>query len=80
MLIRSRRPKRNRYLQIGLFFIIYTCYHAYSAAVEKSEVSDEPTENPVSELSSMFTTMESVEVNHRIKSENQYFTVSFLNS
>jgi hypothetical protein len=64
MLIRSRRPKRNRYLQIGLFFIIYTCYHAYSAAIDKSEVSDdEMLENP--ELTSIFGTTESAEVNHR---------------
>lgn len=66
MLIRSRRPKRNRYWQIGLFFIIYTCYHAYSAAVEKREVTegDETTIGP--ELSSSYSSMESTEVNHRV--------------
>lgn len=26
--------------------MIYTCYHAYSAAVDKREVSDEPFVNP----------------------------------
>lgn len=62
MLIRSRRPKRNRYLQIGLFFIIYTCYHAYSAAVENREVTEEAEE--ILELSSISTTMENVEVTH----------------
>jgi hypothetical protein len=45
MLIRSRRPRRNRYLQIGLFFIIYTCYHAYSAAVVKRDVGSDSMES-----------------------------------
>lgn len=65
MLIRSRRPKRNRYVQIGLFFMIYTCYHAYSAAVDKREVSDEPLESPEATTFMSLTTTESAEVNHR---------------
>lgn len=68
MLIRSRRPKRNRYLQIGLFFIIYTCYHAYSAAIDKSDVSEGSEMTPVSvEVSSVYSTMENTEVSHRSK-------------
>lgn len=76
MLIRSRRPKRNRYLQIGLFFIIYTCYHAYSAAVGKSETSGEigdelgtvlPDEQM--ETSSIFLTTETDEVTHEVEAQ-----------
>lgn len=60
MLIKSRRPRRNRYLQISIFIIIYSCYYAYSAAV----IKDEPEEMPV-EVTSMFTTIETTEVYER---------------
>lgn len=74
MLIRSRRPKRNRYLQIGLFFIIYTCYHAYSAAVVKREVTDDGTTESL-QMSEMFTTTENVpEVTHvEVRNEKSIF-------
>lgn len=42
MLARSR-PRRNRFVQIGLFIIIYTCYYALSASII-------PTENPEGEI------------------------------
>lgn len=70
MLIRSRRPKRNRYLQIGLFFIIYTCYHAYSAAV--GDPTNEETRTSSAEVVDddivKFTT-ESSDVSHAWDSE-----------
>lgn len=58
MLIRSRRPKRNRYLQIGLFFIIYTCYHAYSAAVDRGEDSTSGESLGTTETTPNFTATE----------------------
>lgn len=60
MLIKSRRPRRNRYLQISIFIVIYSCYYAYSAAV----IKDEATEMP-DEVTSMFTTIETTEVYER---------------
>lgn len=57
MLIKSRRPRRNRYLQISIFIIIYSCYYAYSAAVIKDEAEEMPVE-----VTSMFTTIETTEV------------------
>lgn len=39
MLSRAR-PKRNRYVQIGLFIIIYTFYYVYSADTIDTESSE----------------------------------------
>lgn len=39
MLTRSRpRRNRNRFVQIGLFIIVYTCYYALSASIIPSEI------------------------------------------
>lgn len=76
MLIRSRRPKRNRYLQIGLFFIIYTCYHAYSAAVDRGEPTDEPLESV--ETTPNFTMTDNpVDVSHAVENVSISFEVIF---
>lgn len=45
--------------------MIYTCYHAYSAAVDKREVTDEPQESPEVTSFISLTTPESTEVIHR---------------
>ncbi|CAO1410971.1 unnamed protein product [Diamesa tonsa] len=45
---RHERSNRNRLLQVGIFFLIYTCYtclHALSAPTENSTYSGHPTEN-----------------------------------
>lgn len=46
--------------------MIYTCYHAFSAAVIKREVSDEAQFSDQPEVTSPFsyTTSETTEVNH----------------
>lgn len=76
MLIRSRRPKRNRYLQIGLFFIIYTCYHAYSAAVDRGEPTDEPLESV--ETTPNFTMTDNpVDVSHAVENVSISFEVIY---
>lgn len=40
MLTRSRpRRNRNRFVQIGLFIIVYTCYYALSASINPESES-----------------------------------------
>lgn len=42
MAIISRHPTRNRFLQISIFIIVYSCYYAYSAAVSEEETTGLP--------------------------------------
>lgn len=75
MLIKSRRPRRNRYLQISIFIVIYSCYYAYSAAV----IKDEATEEMPVEVTSMFTTIESTEVyERRLRGASDRLVIRFI--
>lgn len=39
-MLRRSNSKRNRYVQIGLFIIIYSCYYAYSAVTSDPEIDE----------------------------------------
>lgn len=44
-MISRSRPRRNRYVQITLFIIIYTCYYAYSAVTIDPETLEKDDES-----------------------------------
>lgn len=56
MRTRTRRThRRNRYLQISIFFLIYSCYYAYSLSDGKNN-----TESTTSKVSADFGDLNTV--------------------